>query len=459
MGFWRNISVKHRKYLILLTLIFFQIFFGIGGGIVAAGIYHVKSNNILPGVVVSGVQLYGLSKAEARDVLGSKLPLPSAITLVWEDEQFRVPLDDAVSQYLLDEVIDRAKDLSEFTSDGFSVFNLISWSPREQYLTPKLTVSPAYLWHELVKIKNIIDREPQNARIVLENNIPLLHAEAWGISLDVQNSRKVIMEYLARGETENIPLQVAYAEPDVIGEQLPDFSHMLAVVRTTLDDNEPDRLHNIELATEMLTELYMEPGDVFSFNETMGQATLEKGFREVLVIINREFVPGIGGGICQVATTIYQAALKAELDIVQRSPHSRPVSYVPLGQDATVSYNLLDLKIRNNRDFPILMVGAVNEFLQFAFYGAERDETIKIEISSEDIEVIPSQTLEQPDPNLPRDTIQIVREGQDGYKVHVFRIIYENERKILKELISTDIYMPVNEVVRVGRKQVFLESK
>lgn len=105
-----------------------------------------------------------------------------------------------------------------------------------------------------------------------------------------------------------------------------------------------------------------------------------------------------------------------ELDILQRSHHSRPVPYVPLGQNATVSFNLLDLKIQNTRPFPHLIVGKTSDFLQNAFYDPKSDDTKNIEIISEDIEVLPFPTLEQPDPNLPKDTRQTLQKGEDGYK-------------------------------------------
>ena len=105
MGFWRDIAPKYGKHLILLMLVFLQIIIGIGGGIVATGIYYAKSNIVFPGVEVSGIHLQRLTQAEARDVLRGKLSLPSAITLVWKEEHFEVLLDDTVSHYMLYQII------------------------------------------------------------------------------------------------------------------------------------------------------------------------------------------------------------------------------------------------------------------------------------------------------------------------------------------------------------------
>ncbi len=434
--------------LALLLLVLLQFVFGISGGILAAGLYYARSDRIVPGVEVSGVSLHGLTRIQALELLESSLELPPEISLVWEGKRFVIPLEPSTGRYLFEELIDRVED-------DFTLFNIIRWFPHAYRLTPAVEVSPLLITEELTKIKEIIDQEAEDARIIVEEGVPRVVAERWGISLDLEGSQETILKYLAMGMTEDIPLQVTRIPPQISGDQLPDFSNLLGSSSTPLGESEPDRRHNIALATETFNLLQIEPGKIFSFNETLGPATLEKGFLQVLMIQNGQFVPGVGGGICQVATTIYQAALKAELEIVQRSAHSRPVFYVPLGQDATVSYNLLDLKIRNNLKSPVMLVGEMDDLnLHFKIFGAAKDGNRRVELSSEEVEVLSPKLLEQPDPNLPLGVRQLVREGEEGYKVNVYRIVYENEMKVARELISTDYYMPVHAIVRVGTKQV-----
>lgn len=322
-----------------------------------------------------------------------------------------------------------------------------------------LTISPSYLREKLDALREDVDREPENARLVIENGIPLCLEEKTGAAINFRQSRKTVEEYLRRGELEGIPLQVDVILPRITRNDLPDFSQCLGSYETPLDPEEYNRNHNIKLAAAAVEGLILEPGEVFSFNKSVGPITKDSGFLEAMVIQNRKFVPGIGGGICQLATTLYQVALRAELEIVERASHSRPVYYVPLGQDAAVASGLLDLKIRNNRDFPIIFVGQTNGTLRFSVYGAEKDPCRNVEIVSEGVEVLQPQLLELPDPNLPKGVRQQVQKEEEGYRVKVYRLIYEDGVEVDRELISTDVYQPVNQIVRIGMMMGVTENK
>ncbi|MGI6097920.1 MAG: VanW family protein [Dethiobacteria bacterium] len=109
------------------------------------------------------------------------------------------------------------------------------------------------------------------------------------------------------------------------------------------------RSKNIVLGAQLINNCILAPGEVFSFNRTIGPVTLERGFEMAPVIVGGQVVPGVGGGLCQVSSTLYNAVLMAGLEVVERYPHSRPVYYVPKGRDATVS-TYLDFKFRNSSD-------------------------------------------------------------------------------------------------------------
>ena len=129
------------------------------------------------------------------------------------------------------------------------------------------------------------------------------------------------------------------AEPVLISE----FS-------TKIVDNEPSRLENLKLACKLINGTVLGPGEVFSFNDTVGERTESRGFQMGHVFEGKQKTEAIGGGICQVSSTLYNAARNADLEIVERHQHKRKVDYVKLGNDATVSYGELDFKFRNNND-------------------------------------------------------------------------------------------------------------
>lgn len=122
---------------------------------------------------------------------------------------------------------------------------------------------------------------------------------------------------------------------------------------TTIYDKNEHRVNNIKLAAEDLDGTVIEPGEVFSFNGTVGRRTKEKGYEEAPIFVNGEKGKGVGGGVCQVSTTLYNAALEADLEIIERHRHSRKVSYVEEGKDAAVVYNSKDLRFKNTKDYPI----------------------------------------------------------------------------------------------------------
>ncbi len=446
-----------KIWLILILLL--QVLISTAGG-VGAAYYYYHNKKICPGIEVSGISLEGLDFSGAREKLHRELSQPSMITLHWGESDFSIPLYSGVYEYLIDEAVEKAISIvAPRTGAWIETLNVVRWLPYRQSLEVPLVVSSSYLQKELEALREYIDREPENASFVIEKGTPLYLEDKPGAKLNIAESKRVIDEYLRQGRLEYIPLHVSIILPQVTREHLPDFSECLASYETPLDSENHNRNHNIELAIAALNGWIIEPGQTFSFNEVVGPTTKEKGFLEAPVLQNKQLVPGVGGGICQVATTLYQVALRAELEIVQRSCHSRPVFYVPLGQDATVAYDLLDLKIKNNRDFPIILAGQADESLTFSVFGAEKDPARNIEIVTEEVETIPPSLLEYPDPNLAKGVRQQVQKGEEGYKVKVYRLVYEGEVEKSRELISTDHYLPVNEIVRVGTKEVLQVKK
>lgn len=138
-------------------------------------------------------------------------------------------------------------------------------------------------------------------------------------------------------------------------------NRVIGVYSTKLLDKSKSRLRNIDLAIEEINKVVLQPGEVFSFNKTVGPRTKARGFQRALMLIKKEKVLGYGGGICQVSTTLYNGALGAGLEITERHEHENEIGYVELGDDATVSYPDLDLKIRNNKEYPVRFRMGVGE--------------------------------------------------------------------------------------------------
>ncbi len=136
-------------------------------------------------------------------------------------------------------------------------------------------------------------------------------------------------------------------------------SNSISSFYTTLLDNSPARTNNVILAANAVNNMVISPGEIFSFNKVVGQRTLSAGYQKAPIFVGKKVVAGLGGGICQVSSTLYNTALKADLSVVERHPHSLRVAYVPPNQDASVAWGLLDFKFKNTYGQPIKLAAKV----------------------------------------------------------------------------------------------------
>jgi vancomycin resistance protein YoaR len=204
------------------------------------------------------------------------------------------------------------------------------------------------------------------------------------------------------------------------------------------------RAANVRLAAERLDGIVLEPGQALSFNESVGHRTQEEGFEFAPVIANGQIKRGVGGGVCQVATTLHVAAVTAGLTILERRAHSRPSHYVDAGMDATVVDGRVDYRIANPYDFPIAvrMKTTDSDDLLVVITGAERvSETA---FHSRRVRVLPIRERRVVDPTLPTGAEVVDREGREGL---VVRVVTERDGESHSEIVR---YAPAPRIVRVG---------
>lgn len=134
---------------------------------------------------------------------------------------------------------------------------------------------------------------------------------------------------------------------------------MLASFSTTILDSDENRVNNIRLASQKINGFVLKPGETFSFNKIVGKRDYNKGYKKAKVLVNGESNEGVGGGICQLSSTIYNAALKSGMQIIERHTHSGEVGYIPRGQDAAVSYGYKDLKFKNLNNYPVKFIVSI----------------------------------------------------------------------------------------------------
>ncbi|HHY28914.1 MAG TPA: vancomycin resistance protein [Desulfitobacterium dehalogenans] len=227
------------------------------------------------------------------------------------------------------------------------------------------------------------------------------------------------------------------------------FDGVIGEYTTKYNAGDKNRTANLIAAAQKMDKVLLKPGDSFSFNGTIGPRTAETGFKDAYIVINNEYVKGIGGGICQVSSTLYNAALLANLSIVERHPHAVVVAYIPLGQDATVNYPTLDLKLRNGSSSYIYFrtkVEAGN--LTIKIYGKKTGAKVRFEKEIE--KELSYHTIRKIDPDLLPGAVIQEQSGSKGYIVKTWKIVTDAQGKETKQLLSRDSYAPTNRILKIG---------
>jgi len=226
------------------------------------------------------------------------------------------------------------------------------------------------------------------------------------------------------------------------------ISDLISWYATRFDASNVNRAHNIQVTASVLNNLILLPGEKFSFINTVHRAIYQGDFKEAPVIIDNEFVTGVGGGICQVSTTLYNAAVLANLKILERNHHSLPVGYVPLGFDAAVADDYLDLKLQNTRSGAVLITSQVEGGrITLMVFGKKLDGE-KIYTQSSDQEVIPPETVRKTEPSWPAGA-KVREEGRPGYRITTWRIV-KGPGGQRREVLTRDFYKPVPHKIIVG---------
>jgi vancomycin resistance protein YoaR len=201
----------------------------------------------------------------------------------------------------------------------------------------------------------------------------------------------------------------------------------------------------------VLNDTLLAPGEVFDYSRIIEQTRRQYGYRQAPVIYDGQLVPGIGGGICQISTTLYNAVLRIGLEIVERRNHSLPIRYAPLGLDATYSTGYINFRFRNTLDSHLLIrAELVGNQVVVKLFG-EMDRAVRYTVETKIVEELDPPVKYVHNPALPKGAQQVVRQGRKGYVVETYRTKWINGEKGETEQISRDRYQPQPTVIAVNR--------
>lgn len=271
------------------------------------------------------------------------------------------------------------------------------------------------------------------------------------VIVDESEARSIIKGHTAPGESYSIPAKVTPAEHTT--QELTDalFRDTLSTYQTSFATSDANRSTNVTLASNSINGKILLPGESFSYNDTLGKRTPEAGYKMAGAYANGQSVQQYGGGICQVSSTLYNAAMLANLQIDSRTCHMFKVGYVPLGRDATADYGTVDFVFSNNTEYPIKISSSVTSSKQLIceIIGT-KTENFSVTFETTDVTAVPFSTKRVDDPTLPEGTEKYSTHGSDGARCKVYRIVSVDGVEVSRTLESSSYYMPHNAVLQVG---------
>ncbi len=416
---------------------------------------QLKPDRILSGVRVLGVDVGGKTVAEAAKAVTPAMErlLYEPILLVQGERKWRFLPEDAGIRYNLSQMIEEAYAAGRLGSVWHRWREYLGVL-RSGYEVPvRISVGQDRIDNLIYALSQEINQPAVEAgfRILPDETVEVTPSRA-GIELDTARLAAKFQEVMGRPGKRQIVLAVREIPPRVATADLEklEIREKIASYRTEFDPDSLNRAQNIKLAAMAVGQKLLAPDEVFSFNRQVGPRLPESGYQEAPVVVNGKLVPGVGGGVCQVSSTLYNAVLLADLEIATRNRHSLPSAYVSAGRDATVAYDYLDFRFRNNTGRHILVdVHADHHWVEARIFGLKAPDK-EVSISVETLEVIPPGKLVEEDPALPAGATQVVRKGVPGYRVKVWRLVREKGVETRRELISQDRYAPIDGIVKIG---------
>ncbi len=268
-----------------------------------------------------------------------------------------------------------------------------------------------------------------------------------GYSFDKEEAKKVFFSLKEEEEAEiNLEIKMPKVlDADLTGKM---FKDVLASYSTNYNPGEVDRTYNMFLAARKVNGTVLEPEAVFSYNGVVGPRTVAAGYRNAKIFENGRVVDGLAGGICQVSSTIYNAALYSNMEIIERKNHSFPVAYTPKGQDATVSMGVIDFRFKNTYKRPVKITATVSGGSCRVEILGIKEENLKVEIVNNIVSQRERPVKYEEDPEMEKGKEKVVQTGNDGYTVTTYRKVYINGELIKTEKMPTSYYTPLEKIIK-----------
>lgn len=419
---------------------------------------YLQQDVIYPGVFVDGLHVGGMTPDEAKAALGDENSASASFSLsinigdkVWTLNNQNVAAHRDINGALL-----KAYAVGRQNTTGIQETQRTPFRERTDavmdlrenyvYIQSKQVYDYTSVQTVIDEIERYVTREPVDSQIVsfdFNTRTFTFSADQPGVTIDGEALYNQVVAALDQGVTNrSITVSPTLTLPTVTQQDLENTFKMIAAftTKTTSDSN---RNSNISLACQTINGTVLLPDESFSFNAVVGERTMARGYREAGAIAGGQLIDEVGGGICQVSSTLFNAVARANLEIVSRSPHAWPSTYVNKGEDATVNWPNLDFKFKNNTDTPIFVITYYKDRQCTAeIWGKTLGDNVTIDLSSTVTKTINPSTevLYVYNPELAPGTSEETVKMRTGYVVDTYKVWYQNGAEFKREFLHTSTY-------------------
>ncbi|MBR3152885.1 MAG: VanW family protein [Clostridia bacterium] len=310
-----------------------------------------------------------------------------------------------------------------------------------EYELPIKTKEPDSI--DIDKIAKEVEREPKDAYYTVEPRMVYPHENGIKLSQSIDEIKEILKEPKDEYEISLDIIRPNVTVNDIGQEAFPD---LLSTFSTYYYEGNYNRTTNLILSSNKINGVVVMPGETFSYNKTVGERTVEAGYKDAAIFQDGQVVDGLGGGICQISSTLYNTVLYANLEVVERSNHAFVTSYLPGGRDATVVYGALDFKFKNNRNYPIKISSTVEGGVAtISFYGLRSPDDYEVEITQSQVGSIPYSTEYISKPGYASGSV--IQSGNYGSIYESYKNLYRDGELVSSTLIETDTYSPMNTLI------------
>lgn len=344
---------------------------------------YIYTNVIAKNIFVEGIDVSNLTKEEAINYVNENVIL-GELQLNYNGETNVISPDEIDLKYNTSEVVDEAYNYTKTDSYFENVKRFFDLNKNSKNLEIKSLYNENKLSEKIQNISDSINVDMKNAKVYISDsgNISVSSATI-GKELDIASTKESIYDAIKNKDYKSIDLKVNIKEPKISTEAVKSVNTLLAEFSTKFSTKDSNRVTNVVLSAKATSDVLLMPGEEFSYNNLTGKRTASNGYKDAPVIINGKLEQDVGGGVCQVSSTLFNSVLYSGLDVTSRRNHSLKSSYVSIGRDAMVSDGGSDFRFKNPYSHPVYIKNTVsNGVITSKIYGNISDKkniSIKVE--------------------------------------------------------------------------------